>query len=124
MSSSHRIHERVYSSELAAQAGRRVRVAGWLHQRRQLARVTFLIVRDARGLTQVVVEDPEVIARVARLHHESVLEVTGEVVATAQAPGGVEVHRPEVVVLAEAAEPPPFDLFRPRLTAQLPTLLD
>jgi nondiscriminating aspartyl-tRNA synthetase len=41
-----------------------------------------------------------------------------------QAPGGVEVHQPVVEVLAPASAPPPFDLFRPTLAAQLPTILD
>jgi nondiscriminating aspartyl-tRNA synthetase len=34
------------------------------------------------------------------------------------------VHQPALEVLAEAVEPPPFDLFRPTVKAQLPTLLD
>lgn len=45
-------------------------------------------------------------------------------VSEAQAPEGVEVHNPRVVVLSPASDPPPFDLFRPQLHAQLPTTLD
>jgi nondiscriminating aspartyl-tRNA synthetase len=100
-----------------------VRLAGWLHRWRRHRRVGFLVLRDGRGLAQIVVEDPALLARLDGLAHESVLEVAGEAVAAAQAPGGVEVHRPTVTVLAEA-EPPPFDLFRPELAAQLPTALD
>ena len=69
--------ERVWTTELAAHVGKEVRLAGWLHRLRRLSNVSFLILRDARGLAQVVVEDTEVVERLARLHHESVLSLTG-----------------------------------------------
>ncbi|HWQ12169.1 MAG TPA: aspartate--tRNA(Asn) ligase [Roseiflexaceae bacterium] len=116
--------ERIRTTEIGAHVGERVLLAGWLHRLRQLSNVSFLILRDGYGLAQVVVEDPALVARLAALPAESVLAVEGEVVAEPQAPGGVEVHRPAVTVLAEAAEPPPFDLFRPTIKAQLPTILD
>jgi nondiscriminating aspartyl-tRNA synthetase len=116
--------ERTWTSELPFRAGERVRLKGWLHRRRRLSGVTFLVLRDARGLAQVVVDDPGLADSLSRLHHESVLEVTGLAVAEPQAPGGVEVREPHVAVLAAAAEAPPVVLFRPSLPAQLPTLLD
>jgi nondiscriminating aspartyl-tRNA synthetase len=39
-------------------------------------------------------------------------------------PGGIELQRPEIVVLAEVAGPAPIDLRRPVLREQLPTVLD
>ena len=116
--------ERIYSSQLAAHAGERVLVQGWLHRLRQLSNVAFLIVRDAHGLAQVVVDQPALAERLAAMHPETVLSVAGLAVAEPQAPGGVEIHAPEVVVLAEAAAAPPFELHRPALQAQLPTMLD
>ncbi|MDQ4026052.1 MAG: aspartate--tRNA(Asn) ligase [Actinomycetota bacterium] len=116
--------ERTWSTELGRHAGERVRLAGWLQRFRQLSQVSFLVLRDARGLAQVVVEDPELVAQLARLQHESVLYVEGVVVAPPQAPGGVELHQPTVEVISAASEPPPFDLFRPTIAAQLPTILD
>ncbi|HKG26154.1 MAG TPA: aspartate--tRNA(Asn) ligase, partial [Thermomicrobiales bacterium] len=118
------LRERVWTTELGAHVGERVRLKGWLHNLRELRNVAFLIVRDGQGLAQVVVEGPEAIARLAGLHRESVLTVEGTVVAQPPAPGGVEVHEPAIEVLAPAAEAPPFDLFRPHLAAQLPTILD
>jgi nondiscriminating aspartyl-tRNA synthetase len=50
--------------------------------------------------------------------------VSGDVVKTAQAPGGAELHNPQVDVIAAPAENPPLELWRPTLSAQLPTLLD
>jgi nondiscriminating aspartyl-tRNA synthetase len=112
--------ERVLSSELAANAGRRVRLAGWVHRRRMLKSVEFLILRDRAGLAQIVTE-PGTLAGYAE---ESVVALAGEVVANADAPGGYEVVRPAIEMLSEPAEPPPADLFRPSLNVTLPTLLD
>ncbi|MBA2521631.1 MAG: aspartate--tRNA(Asn) ligase [Chloroflexia bacterium] len=116
--------ERTWTTALAGKIGQLVRLMGWLHRLRQHRNVSFLVLRDAKGLAQIVVEDPALVERVAALHAESVLAVTGVVVARPEAPGGVEVHQPVFDVITAASEPPPFDLFRPRLPAQLPTILD
>jgi nondiscriminating aspartyl-tRNA synthetase len=116
--------ERIWTTELSKHAGERVKLAGWVHRFRQLANVSFLVLRDAKGTAQIVVEDPELAERLGKVFNESVIEVEGLAVAEAQAPGGVEVREPVVEVISAAAEPPPFDLFRPSIQAQLPTLLD
>src|SRR5687767_7710757 len=98
--------ERIWTTDLPAHAGQRVRLAGWLHRLRQLSHVSFLVLRDARGLAQVVVDDPALIKELNQLHHESVLAIDGLAVAEPQAPGGVEIHGPTVVVLAPSSAPP------------------
>jgi nondiscriminating aspartyl-tRNA synthetase len=98
--------------------GATIRLSGWVHRRRVLARVTFLIVRDRAGLAQVVVP-----AGVPVPGEESVVEVTGTVVANEVAPGGFEVAYEAIEVLSEA-EAPPVELFRPAVEAGLPALLD
>ena len=115
---------RVWTDDLSDRVGERVQLKGWLHRLRRLAGVSFLILRDARGTAQVVVQDPELVERLARLQNESVIGVAGVVVAEPQAPGGVEIHDPAVTVISEADEAPPFDLYRPVIKAQLPTILD
>ena len=116
--------DRVWTDELKQRVGERVLLQGWLHRFRRLADISFLVLRDAHGTAQVVIDDPDVVAEVARLNHESVLAVSGEVVAVDQAPGGVELHDPAITVISEADVPPPFDLYRPVIKAQLPTILD
>jgi nondiscriminating aspartyl-tRNA synthetase len=116
--------QRILSTQLPAHIGAAVRVAGWIHRRRLLKSVAFLIVRDRAGLTQVVVTDPGVRAQIEAVGDETTVEVTGKAVANAAAPAGVEVVEPLVRVLGAPAEPPPFDLFRPELAATLPTQLD
>jgi nondiscriminating aspartyl-tRNA synthetase len=110
--------ERILTSELPAHAGERVLLQGWLHRKRELSRVSFLVLRDRAGLAQVVVD------RMPELLPESVVEIEGIAVANEQAPGGVEVHEPEIRVLAAPAEAPPVELHRPEPRETLPTRLD
>ncbi len=116
--------ERVWTTEIGEHVGERVRLAGWLHRMRQLSNVSFLVLRDGKGTAQVVLDDAAVVAEMAGLYAESVLSLEGTVVAAPQAPGGVEVHDPAIEIVSRSAEPPPFDLFRPTIKAQLPTILD
>jgi nondiscriminating aspartyl-tRNA synthetase len=115
---------RILAGELSEHVGRRVLISGWVHRQRRLSRVTFLIVRDRSGLAQVVVGDRAHADQLAELSPETVVSVTGLAVASTQAPGGVELHEPDVEVVARPPEPPPLELWRPTLAAQLPTRLD
>jgi len=117
---------RVLSAELPRHIGERVTIAGWLHRRRDLKSVTFLVIRDRAGLAQVVLPNggPGPADETSPAGEETVLQVEGFVVANPQAPGGAELTEPVVTQLSGPAEPPPFDLYRPALTATLPTILD
>ena len=112
--------QRTLVHELPRRVGERVRLAGWLHNRRELGRVTFLVLRDRTGLAQVVLDG----ARSEPLLPETVLEVEGLVVASGPAPGGVELHGPRLRVVAEPDGPSPVELRRPELKEALPTILD
>ncbi|GAA1659805.1 aspartate--tRNA(Asn) ligase [Catellatospora bangladeshensis] len=116
--------QRILSSELPRHAGARVTIAGWIHRRRLLKQVAFLIVRDASGLSQTVVAEPEQRAWLETLPEETVVAVEGTVTANPAAPGGVELTEPVVRLLGEPAQPTPFDLYRPVLSPTLPTQLD
>lgn len=116
--------ERTLAADLRDTLGERVHMAGWVHHQRQLAKVAFVLLRDRSGIAQVVVEDPQVRTAVGNLLPETVVEIDGTVVESEQAPAGVEVVDPRIVVVSEPSSPPPFELRRPQLNAQLPTLLD
>jgi nondiscriminating aspartyl-tRNA synthetase len=116
--------QRILSHELAGHVGETVHLAGWIHRRRRLKSVAFLILRDAGGLAQIVVDDPAVRAELESLTEETTVDVVGTVTENPVAPGGVEVTSPTVTPLTDPAEPPPFDLYRPSLAASLPTILD
>jgi nondiscriminating aspartyl-tRNA synthetase len=110
---------RVLSVDVPAHVGQRITIAGWLHRRRELKSVTFLVIRDRAGLAQVVLP-----ARTAAPPEETVVLIEGLVLANDQAPGGAELTDAELTQLSGPACPPPFGLYRPRLTATLPTILD
>ncbi|BEL09168.1 aspartate--tRNA(Asn) ligase [Actinoplanes sichuanensis] len=117
--------QRILSTELATQEpGREVTIAGWIHRRRLLKSVAFLIVRDAAGFSQVVVTEPAVREQLERLSEESVVEVTAVVTANEQAPYGVELTSPSIHELSRVAVPLPFEMHRPALNAGLPAQLD
>src|SRR5690349_3347205 len=108
----------------SAPSGRLVLIQGWVHRRRVLGAVTFLIVRDRSGLAQVVVRDPRGLQMVRRCGEESVVAVTGVATPNPAAPGGVEVTEPAIALLGDPAQPPPVDLWRPAIDAGLPAILD
>ena len=78
-----------------ATPGEPVRLQGWVHRRRELAAVTFLVVRDRTGLAQVVVKDGSELPP-----EETPVEVVGTATANPQAPGGVEVTDPDLRIAA------------------------
>ena len=83
---------RVLTTEVGQHVGERVILDGWLHQLRRMGGVNFLILRDRKGLLQIVLND------VSSLQHmlpESVLRVSGLVVAESRAQGGYELQRSE-----------------------------
>jgi nondiscriminating aspartyl-tRNA synthetase len=112
--------QRILSAHLSEHVGETVTVAGWVHRRRLLKSVAFLIVRDAAGFTQVVTGP----GALRDLTEESVVEVTGTVTANAAAPAGVELTGPEVRVRSAVGVPLPLELHRPAPTGSLPTQLD
>jgi nondiscriminating aspartyl-tRNA synthetase len=114
------IRHRILSTELAQHTGETVTVAGWVHRRRLLKSVAFLILRDRSGFAQIVADRCEL----EKLSEESVVEVTATVTANAAAPAGVELTAPAIRVLSEVVVPLPVELHRPALTATLPTQLD
>ena len=99
--------------------GTEVVIEGWVHRRRELARITFLVVRDRSGLAQVVLAPGTPVPP-----EETTVRVTGTATASTQAPGGIEMTGAVVEALTEAAITPPAELWRPSLDVSLPTLLD
>ncbi len=115
---------RILAADLPAKAGQQVMIAGWLHRKRQLKSMTSLIVRDRSGLAQAVLTDPAAIRAAAALPEETVIQVEGTVSASPHAPGGAELTGPAIAPLSGPAAAPPFDLYRPAVTASLPAILD
>ena len=105
-----------YAGELrASDAGRTVRLAGWVHRRRDHGGLIFLDLRDARGVVQIVFNPENAAAHdvAHRVRNEWVLQVEGQVRLRASetanpnmATGEVEILPTTCTVLNEAITPP------------------
>ena len=94
--------------------GKKVTVAGWLYDGRDLGKIRFVLLRDISGEIQVTgfkgkVSD-EVFKAMAKTNRESVVVVTGKIQKSDKAPGGREIIPEEFEVLAEADHPLPVDV--------------
>lgn len=116
--------QRTLNAQLAGRLGQPARIEGWVHRRRRLATVAFLVVRDRSGLAQVVVSDTVTRQQLDGLGEETVVRVDGVVTANAKAPGGLELTSPVITALGAPAATPPVELWRPKLDVSLPILLD
>ena len=90
--------------ELAGHEGEPVRISGWIHRRRRLSGLSFVIVRDRSGTAQVVVRDPAALSQIEELTEETTVDVVGLVSSNPQAPGGVELVEPVFSPLTDPAE--------------------
>ena len=97
-----------------ADAGKSVRLSGWIHRKRDHGGLMFIDLRDHYGLTQLVLS-PETpgFGLVERVRAESVIRVDGQVLARSAETvnpglptGAVEIRVTGVEVLSEAAELP------------------
>ncbi|MCH8522464.1 aspartate--tRNA ligase [Glycocaulis sp.] len=94
--------------------GNSVTISGWVHRKRDHGGLLFIDLRDHYGLTQCVLEpESEHFARLERLRVESVITVTGKVVARSEdtvnknlPTGEVEVRLDGLTVQSEAEELP------------------
>ena len=118
--------ERIRTTEVQAHVGERVCVQGWLHAVRRLGGVNFLVLRDGWGTVQAVTEQETELAPItqAELQTESLIALEGLVVASAQAPGGVELQQLQITVLTPVREALPVLISKREVKAQLPVLLD
>jgi aspartyl-tRNA synthetase len=96
--------------------GERLRVAGWVHRRRDHGGLIFIDLRDRTGLLQLVFrpeEAPEAHAAAEALRPEDVVTVAGKLVPREEGTvnpslptGEVEINVAEVEQLADAETPP------------------
>jgi len=101
----------------ASDAGKHVRIQGWVGRRRDLGELIFLTVRDRSGFVQVVFDrarcPAQAVSLAAEAHGEDVVEVEGEVVHRGaeqrradDATGDIEVLARRLEFLARSETPP------------------
>jgi nondiscriminating aspartyl-tRNA synthetase len=101
--------DRTYTEEITPESdGIETKVAGHVHELRDLGGLVFVILRDRKGQLQIVVkedETPTLFEQAQALDHEDVIHVHGTITSADQAPGGVELVPEDLTVLSEADAP-------------------
>ena len=102
----------------ADNVGETVRLSGWVHRKREHANALFIDLRDHYGISQVVVyPNAEFYESAKRCSSESVITVTGELLArdneaiNADIPTGEVELRADVFHIESAADPLPLPVF-------------
>jgi len=94
--------------------GKKLIVAGWIYDDRDLGKVRFIILRDITGEIQITgikkETKEEVFSQMTKIPRESVVIISGIVRKNNKAPGGREINPETIEVLATAEHPLPIDV--------------
>jgi len=96
--------QRTLIADLPSALNQSVSISGWVYSRRDLGGIRFLLVRDRSGLVQCV------FGKVDLPLSESCVSVTGTVVESKKAPGGLEIQAETLQIITEAVETPPIEI--------------
>jgi nondiscriminating aspartyl-tRNA synthetase len=101
---------RVLSRDLKDHIGKNALVRGWLHKKRAMGGLTFLVLRDRAGIIQIVVQDGNETEKLRGLQVGTVLEIKGDVKEEPRAKGGAELHNPKIEVLVPVDSEPLIEI--------------
>lgn len=103
-----------------------VTIQGWLHKKRLLGGLNFIAIRDRSGIVQILVEDKDEVEKLRGLQIGTVLSAIGSPQSDDRAPGGVEIHDPQITVEVAVTDEPPIEIDKPisHRSENLDTLLD
>lgn len=114
-----------YSDKL--KEGEEVIISGWVHERRDLGGIKFILLRDREGIAQITAPKKKVSEDIFKLMdslgREWVIAVKGNVKSSPQAPGGLEVIPQEIEVINIAEPSLPLDPSE-KVDADIDTRLD
>ncbi|MGI0141448.1 MAG: aspartate--tRNA(Asn) ligase [Candidatus Micrarchaeales archaeon] len=112
-----------YVSQLRPEMdGKAVRIAGWIHEVRNIGKISFLLIRDHSGMVQVTAKAGDVseeIIKSTSMPKESVVLVEGTVKKNPQSKLGFEIIPKSITNLNPLEERIPFDV-----TSKVPAEID
>lgn len=121
---SYRTH---YSKQLSGKDdGKKVTLAGWIEDIRNLGSIAFIIVRDRQGTFQITTfkkHHKEIFEKLINLNRESVISVTGTCKANEKVRNGYEVIPEKVEVLSISDAPLPMGVVD-KVNVEMDTRLD
>jgi len=117
-----------YSSQITEELnGKKVKVAGWVYEVKDLGGIKFVWLRDREGIVQITAPkkkvNEEIFLIIPKLNSEDVVAVEGVVNFTPKAKLGFEIIPETIEILAKAESPLPLDPTG-KVKAELDTRLD
>lgn len=88
-------------------------VRGWLHKKRLIGGINFIVLRDRSGLVQIVADKDEEVEKLRGLQVGTVMAVEGKVIEEPRAPGGAELHEPKLTIEVAVTDEPPIEIDKP-----------
>lgn len=118
--------ERTLARDVASHGDKQVTIKGWIHKKRLMGGLNFINIRDRSGLVQVLVEKGDEVEKLRGMQIGTVVEITGTVWPDERAPGGAELHDPQITVLVPVTDEPPIEIDKPisHKSEHLETLFD
>jgi len=100
----------VYIENISKYVGEKVRLRGWVYNKRSSGKVRFLLIRDGTGLIQGVISSPDkndpLFQKFDALTQESSLIVDGRIREEKRAPGGYEIDIENIEITSISEEYP------------------
>ena len=88
--------------------GQEVILGGWVEDLRKMGKMTFLTLRDATGITQIILTS-DVMKSIGDITRQSVVRVIGKIQDTRARDFECEIKADEINILAKAVHPLPID---------------
>jgi len=116
-----------YSLDITSKEfGKKISIAGWVEDIRNIGSIAFIIIRDRKGTLQVTTlkkENPEIFEKLVNMPRESVISVEGFCQKSDKARNGYEVIPSEIDILGVAETPLPLGVID-KIESELETRLD
>ncbi|MBI5036801.1 aspartate--tRNA(Asn) ligase [Candidatus Micrarchaeota archaeon] len=106
--------------------GKTVKLAGWVHETRDLGGILFILLRDRTGISQLTIkkkETPELAENAKHFVKETAIMCEGKVTKNKQAPKGVEIHPTNITMAGKVYKKVPLDV-TDKVPAEIDTRLD
>jgi aspartyl-tRNA synthetase len=100
---------RIYSNQIKEKENERVLLKGWVHDFRLIGKLNFIILRDCKGFSQIVVKDEKFKEFLKDLHLEDVIEVEGIVKKSKSEKFEFEIEAEKINIINKSQPQLPLD---------------
>ncbi len=116
---------RTLIADLASHFGEQIELQGFLHDFRNLGKIAFLILRDRTGLCQIILDNPDEIAKLEGCYTGTILHVTGiPISAPNNKKFGKELQSATLQVINPVHHVHGIDISKDVLDVEMDTMID